>query len=61
MAIESFRGFSSWRTDYYSEHLLIRTLKVQKNMFELANVLIIGQNLLASEVHRTKKFSQIEE
>ena len=32
-----------------------------KNLFEFANVQIIGQNLLGTEVRGTKKFVQIKE
>ena len=45
----------------YSQHLLIRTLLGSKTVFELANVRIVRQILLGSDVHGTKKFVRIRE
>ena len=45
----------------YSHHPLIRALKGPKNLFELANVWIIGELLLGSEVHKTKNFVRIRD
>ena len=38
---------------------LIRTIKRLKNLFEMANIRIIGQSLLGSDVQGTKRFVRI--
>ena len=51
--------YIKYRWEYSQQ--LIRTLKGPTNLFELANVQIIGQILLRSDVNGTKKFVRIRE